>query len=266
MKLACQEHLVPGHTLEEKVDWLARHGFSGIELWAFDIRERVKEIQAVFRGSPIAVTSLVGGYDGHLFHPSAQERETAIAGVRRLIGYAGEIGAGGVVIVPAFGIPRSPGVLTPHPPATPEEIASFGETLGQLALAAEDAGVSLFAEVINRYESPAFNTVSEMVRAMDVSGSSRLKLLVDTFHMNIEEHSLSGVIAQHLPRIGYVHLSDSNRRVPGRGHLDFGQVLRSLQAGGYAGYLTLECFLESAFDLLNARDYLLRLWKAGDSS
>lgn len=256
MKLALQEHLVPGAFLPDKLAWLEAHGFAGIELWAFDIEERAPEIKKAFVHSSIRITSLVGGYDGHLFHPSEKQRNTAISGVQRLIRSAKEVGAGGVIIIPAFGISRSPGVLTPHPPASPDDIATFGSILDLLAQAADQADVTVYVEVINRYESHAFNQIAEVAQAMQISQSPRLQLLIDTFHMNIEERSYTEVIEQHAGRIGYVHLSDSNRRAPGQGHFAFQPFFQTLKKVGYTGYLTMECFIDSPDELLAAKQYI----------
>ncbi|WP_134684558.1 sugar phosphate isomerase/epimerase family protein [Brevibacillus migulae] len=256
MKLSVQEHLIPGDSLSEKCAWLERHGFSGMELWAFDIEERIQEVKHAFSHSPIRITSLVGGYDGHLVHPSPPERQKAISGVRRLLRIAGELDADGVIIVPSFGISRSPGVLTPHLPATPDEIEDFGITLSDLAQEAQQAGTTIFVEVINRYESPAFNQIAEAAQAVQRTGSSHVKLLIDTFHMNIEETSITTIMEQHAPLIAYVHLADSNRRAPGQGHFPFHTFLHTLKKSAYRGYMTLECFMDSPDELIAAKAYI----------
>lgn len=256
MKFSLQEHLVPGNTLEEKGIWLETNGFAGIELWAFDIAERLPHVKEVFARSPLRITSLVGGYDGHLFHPSPQVRQEAVSGVQRLLHDAGEIEAGGVIVIPSFGISRSPGVLSPHLSATTQDIETFGSTLALLAQEAKAANVTLYVEVINRYESFAFNRIEEVAQAIHYSSSSHLKLLIDTFHMNIEESSCIKAITQHAPLIGYVHLSDSNRRPPGQGHFPFQPFLHTLKSIDYTGYMTMECFADHPDELLAAKRYL----------
>ena len=65
-------------------------------------------------------------------------------------------------------------------------------------------------------------------------------VMADTFHMNIEERSISGVILAHGSILNHVHLSDSNRLAPGLGHIDFAEVLRTLVEVGYEGSLAFE--------------------------
>ena len=65
-------------------------------------------------------------------------------------------------------------------------------------------------------------------------------VMADTFHMNIEERSISGAILAHGNLLNHVHLSDSNRLAPGLGHIDFAEVLRALIEVDYEGSLAFE--------------------------
>ena len=72
-------------------------------------------------------------------------------------------------------------------------------------------------------------------------GSPALGIHLDTFHMNIEEISIEDAIRKHAKRLLHMHLADSNRWVPGMGHLNFQSILSALREIGYPGYLSLEC-------------------------
>jgi sugar phosphate isomerase/epimerase len=65
----------------------------------------------------------------------------------------------------------------------------------------------------------------------------------DVFHMNIEEAELGASLERAGDALGYVHLADSQRLEPGRGHLDFRPVFAALDRIGYRGYASLECRL-----------------------
>ncbi|MEW6261843.1 MAG: sugar phosphate isomerase/epimerase [Thermodesulfobacteriota bacterium] len=106
--------------------------------------------------------------------------------------------------------------------------------------AAARRGVTLLLEPINRYETNLFNTIAESLDFIEDVGGGHLKLLADTFHMNIEEASLEESLIQAGPRLGYVHFADSNRRAPGLGHLNFSEVWKALRAIGYAGPIGIE--------------------------
>ncbi len=71
-------------------------------------------------------------------------------------------------------------------------------------------------------------------------GMSNLKLLADTFHMNIEEVDIAASLRRAAPALGHIHLADSNRQPPGYGHLDVRGVLQVLRDMDYQGYLSFE--------------------------
>ena len=260
MKLSCQEHLVPGNTLKEKWDWLEENGFQGIELWAFDMNSKITEIKkAVAQSSQVQISALCGGYEGNLFDPSIQAKKSAVAGVKQLIQSASEIGAPGIILVPSFGTSQSLGVLNSPQSLLQKDIESFAETLSELAEEAQRYDVQLYLEPINRYESFAFHQVKQVAEVCAIVHSPVLSLLVDTFHMNIEEASISETIEKYHSYIGYVHFADSNRLVPGYGHIDFPDILRTLQKVNYDGFVSLECFIRHEQDLIEARKYI---WSA----
>ncbi|WP_164985199.1 sugar phosphate isomerase/epimerase [Ammoniphilus sp. CFH 90114] len=256
MKLSCQEHLVPGDTLIEKVKWLEEHEFQGIELWAFQIKDRVEEIKQVFNHTSIQMSALCGGYEGQLFGDSTESTQTAIAGVKELIQISSDIGCPGVIVVPSFGTSRSLGVLQPLPSITRSQVESFSTTLLDLAQVAQHYHIKLYVEAINRYESVCFNQLRDIVAAFELVSSPSLALLADTFHMSIEESSPTDSINQFQSSIGYVHLADTNRRAPGLGHMDFSSILQGLHAISYSGFMSLECFIQEEKELVQARDYV----------
>lgn len=113
----------------------------------------------------------------------------------------------------------------------------------QAAKSAEDAGVTLCMEVVNRFEQFLLNTVSEGIRFVNQIGSPNVKLLLDAFHMNIEEDSLSEAIQIAQGYIGHFHIGETNRRVPGRGRMPWDELLDALKAARYEGAIVMEPFL-----------------------
>ncbi len=120
-------------------------------------------------------------------------------------------------------------------------LANAVRCLRECSEAAEKASVQLVIEAINRYESNFLCTAEETERFIGEVGSSVVGLHLDTFHMNIEEVSIEDSVREHAGRLTHIHLADSNRRVPGMGHLDFHSILSALKEIGYQGYLGLEC-------------------------
>jgi sugar phosphate isomerase/epimerase len=103
------------------------------------------------------------------------------------------------------------------------------------------AGVSLLLEPLNRYEDHMVNTLAEAAALIAEAGPAGLGVLADTYHMNLEEDDPGAALRAAAPVLGAVHLSDSNRHHPGRGHIDFAAVLATLRDIGFAGTLSVEC-------------------------
>ena len=105
---------------------------------------------------------------------------------------------------------------------------------------AEKEGVQLLIEPVNRYETNFINTAEEGLAFIEETGHPELKLLLDTFHMNIEEADILKTLQQYKDRIGYLHFADSNRQAPGFGHISFRRILSTLLALNFSGIITAE--------------------------
>jgi sugar phosphate isomerase/epimerase len=105
---------------------------------------------------------------------------------------------------------------------------------------ASSLGVDLTLECWNRYGTYMLNRLEEGARMWRETGLQNGGVMADTFHMNIEERSISGAILAHGDLLNHVHLSDSNRLAPGLGHVDFAEVLQALGEVGYEGSMTFE--------------------------
>lgn len=114
------------------------------------------------------------------------------------------------------------------------------ESLKVCCLKAEQYGVFLGFEVMNRFESDYGTTISEALGLLDQVGSDRLGLHLDSVHLNIEEDHIGEAIRSAGGRICHVHLADNNRWYPGHAHYDFPETLEALKDIGYEGALALE--------------------------
>lgn len=114
------------------------------------------------------------------------------------------------------------------------------DALRQACAAAQVQGVRIALEPICRYETTLINTMAEGLDLLDRVGAENLGLLLDTFHMNIEEPAIEDSIRACGERIFHFHVADSNRWYPGAGHLDFASILETLYATGYKGYVSGE--------------------------
>jgi len=105
---------------------------------------------------------------------------------------------------------------------------------------AKKKNVIILFEPINRYETFFINTVEEGREFLKVFNYDNLKLVPDTFHMNIEESSLENSLRDNIDFIGYIHLVDSNRQAPGFGHTDLKSIIKTLNEVKYNGVISFE--------------------------
>jgi D-psicose/D-tagatose/L-ribulose 3-epimerase len=108
---------------------------------------------------------------------------------------------------------------------------------------AEDCDVLFCVEVVNRFEQFMMNTAAEGIAFAERVGSPNCKLLLDTFHMNIEEDSLRGCLIEAGDWLGHFHLGEPNRRPPGRGRMPWAEVFGALREINYQGAVVMEPFL-----------------------
>jgi D-psicose/D-tagatose/L-ribulose 3-epimerase len=138
-------------------------------------------------------------------------------------------------------------------PFLDRSVASLKEVLPL----AEDQRVVLNMEVVNRFEQFLLNTAEEGVEYVRRLESPSAKLLLDTYHMNIEEDSIASAIATAGAHLGHVHLGESNRKPPGLGHIPWGDLATALRGIGYQGWLVMEPFLVPGGQV--GRD--IRVWR-----
>jgi sugar phosphate isomerase/epimerase len=114
------------------------------------------------------------------------------------------------------------------------------EALRECAAASAGTGVRIVIEPINRFEADFTHSARDGLELLERVGYDHVGLILDTFHMNIEEPSIEESIRLTGPRLFHFHLSDSNRGHPGAGHIDFASMVRTLADMGYDGFLSGE--------------------------
>lgn len=148
-------------------------------------------------------------------------------------------------------------------PADPAGIAGSQAALSRLAAYGAERGVRLSLEVVNRYESNAFNTGAGALRFLEGVSDSRVSVHLDSYHMNIEETDMFRPVHAVGDRLGYVHIGESHRGYLGTGSVDFGSFFRALQDVGYDGPVVFESFSSAVVsaDLSNTLGIWRNLWE-----
>jgi D-psicose/D-tagatose/L-ribulose 3-epimerase len=187
---------------------------------------------------------------------SSPDAATAAAGeatVARCLAIAAELGAPAV-----SGITYAAFNAYSAAPTT-DQRRRVAEALARLDRRAGELGVRIGIEPVNRYESYMVNSIDQAADLIRDADAGNAFIHIDTFHMAIEEADIAATILRHADRLGYVHLAENNRGVPGSGLFDFAGLFRALAQAGYAGDFTIETF--SPTRLGPATVGAIRLWR-----
>jgi sugar phosphate isomerase/epimerase len=224
--------------LETNLAQIASFGYDGVELAIRDPKlVDLEGLDGLVRQHNLKVpaigTGQAWGEEGLSFtDPDPVIRRAAIERIKSHIPVASHFGA--VIIIGLIRGIVKPGVE--HSQAMEWLI----EALRECSEAAKPQGIRLALEPINRYETTLINNCAQGMELIERVGADNFGLLLDTFHMNIEEAGIEASIRQCDNRIFHFHVADSNRWYPGAGHLDFKSILTTLNSTGYQGWVSGE--------------------------
>lgn len=215
---------------------LAESGYDGIEVVGEPDRYDAPALRKRVGSFGLEVSSIgsIFSAERDFSSPDPDVRSNAERYVDSVCAFAVELGAPVAIFAPASCMRTS---------SSAETIEEDGWMLDGMRRAAEHArvaGVDLAIEAWNRYETYKLNRVDQAVALARMIDVPNVGVMADVFHMNIEEDSIAAGIRRAGSLLMHVHLSDSNRSVPGSGHVDFADILTALDDIGYEGYLTFE--------------------------
>ncbi len=113
----------------------------------------------------------------------------------------------------------------------------------EVAKVAEACDVTMGMEVLNRFEGYLLNTCEEAIAYVDAVGSSHVRVMLDTFHMNIEEDNIGAAIRRAGDKLGHFHMGERNRQVPGKGTMPWDEIGQALRDINYQGPAVMEPFV-----------------------
>ena len=220
---------------------LAQAGFDLIELPLETIGGfNYGEAAVIIEDYGLGVSTCVAiGPDRDLIHPDATIRDNGMAYVHQAIEAASALGAVNL-IGPLYSAVGRTWQATPAERA--RDLDLLVNQLGTLSNYAADYGVILCLEPLNRFETSFINLASQAIEVIDRVNSPACKILLDTFHMNIEEPSLGDAIRATGQRLGHFHACENDRGVPGSGHVPWQDVAAALKDIQYAGPVVIESF------------------------
>jgi sugar phosphate isomerase/epimerase len=224
--------------LETNLARIAALGYDGVELAIrdprlFDLDDLERLVHKHSLNVPAIGTGQAWGEEGLSFtDPNPEVRRAAIQRIQSHVPVAVRFQA--VIII---GLVR--GILKPGLELA-QAMDWLAAALRECSAVAGPHGIRLALEPINRYETTLINNAAQGLELIYRVGADNLGLLLDTFHMNIEEPGIEESIRLCGDHIFHFHVADSNRWYPGAGHLDFKSILEALYATGYQGWVSGE--------------------------
>jgi 5-keto-L-gluconate epimerase len=156
--------------------------------------------------------------------------------------------------LPTDGVPRK--IANEHAVASMREILDY----------AGSKGIVIAFEPQCRYVVNWHNTLKDTVDWMDQFGKDNFRILFDVYHTLIEEASIIASLIRYIDRIVHIQFSDTNRLAPGKGQMNFPEIIRVLRALKYERYVSVEIkqFPDGVIAAKQAAQYLLPYFNEKD--
>ncbi len=228
-------------------------GFDGVEISLLGMTsEKAAALAGLIRDHGLEVTCSDGlSKDADITSADPEVRAAGVRYLRWAIETTAALGSSGLA-----GVVYAPwGVFDPANKVVRAQrsAAAFNDLNDDL----ERHNVTLGIEAINRFETDLVNTAAEATAMAVASGSDRVGVLLDTFHLNIEEKDVGAAIIASADKLVHFHVSDNDRGVPGSGHVPWPQVQRSLKEIGYDRWIVNEMFVMAG----NPASADLNIWR-----
>ena len=237
--------------LEKLAPHVAEMGFDWIEapLESIDDLDHKRGADIV-RGHGLGVSACAAmGPDRDLIHPDVAIRKNGMAYLRQAIEATHALG-GTNLVGPLYAAVGRTWQQTPAERA--RDLDVLVKNLGELARYAGDNGVILCVEPLNRFETSFINLAEQAIEVVDRVDHPNCQVMLDTFHMNIEEKSLGNAIRAAGKRLRHVHACENDRGAPGSGNVTWNEVAQALKDIKYDGPVVIESFTSKVKSIARA--------------
>ena len=218
-------------------------GFDILEISAGDLLAMsdrdIDELKAVSKDSGIEITSNIGParkYD--VASPDEETRERGIKFLSDIMKKMDRLDSRALV-----------GVMYTYWPNAFDDLNKEAQwergvkSVRRMGSVAKELGIDFCLEVVNRFETNILNTAEEGMRYLKDVDCDSVKLLLDTFHMNIEEDNIPDAFRLCGDKLGHIHVGEGNRKLPGQGHLPWEEIGKALNEIGYTKGVVMEPFV-----------------------
>lgn len=240
MRLGTQDKDFFPKNIEEKFRFVKNMGFECFEVDGKVLMDHAEEIKRAIEVTGLPVSSACGGYRGWIGDFIEERRRNGIEDLKQIIRLLGEVGGTGVVVPAAWGMFtfRLPSMVSPR--SHEGDVKAILDSLQELDPVAEENGVYLYLEPLNRYQDHMLNTLQDAQDIINGADFKRVKITADFYHMAIEEDDISGSLLKFKDSIGHVHIAENHRYQPGTGSIDWKRHIQTLKDMNYQGDIVNE--------------------------
>jgi D-psicose/D-tagatose/L-ribulose 3-epimerase len=243
---------VCGREYDDTFATLKEIGFDGVEIPIFD-REVDKYAELGERLEALGLERLAVGARTQTDSPiDPATRVEALASTRANLDSCAALGAS--LICGPLGAPL--GWFSGNAP-TPEEKRHAVDFLREVAPYAEERGVTIVLEYLNRFEMYLTNTAADLAAIVREVDHPNVRMMYDTFHAHIEEKDPRAALRDCADVLVHVHISENDRGTPGAGQVDWDATFAGIGEIGYDGWMVIEAFGDALPELAAAT----RIWR-----
>ena len=238
LKISFQEGTAPGANLNEKFDFMEKHGAVGFEPHGRGMKARMQEFKDALKGRNIKVSAICAGFEGFILSTDPAIRKKCRDTMEELIILGGELGSTGVIIVPAF---NSQVPVMPHTQETRDFLC---EQFNEMGDTAQKYGTTVILEPLNRREAFYLRQVADAASICRDINNPGVTCLGDFWHMTWEETCDMAAFLSAGKYLQHVHMASRKRRsMPGEdGDSDnYVSGFKGLKLIGYDKYVSFEC-------------------------
>jgi len=249
---------VSGSEFDPVFAMLKDAGFDGLEIPIFD-REVVKYADLRTRLDGLGLEALAVSARADHDNPisaDAAVRAEALVATKANLDSAAALGA--PLICGPLGAPLA--VFTGTGP-TDEEKARAVAYLQELGPYAEERGVTIALEYLNRFEMYLTNSAADLAELVRAAGHPRIRMMYDTFHAHIEEKDPAEALRACADVLVHIHLSENDRSTPGAGQVAWGETFDAIREIDYDGWVVIEAFGDSLPELAGATKIWRRMFE-----
>lgn len=249
IKISYNTLVYAGEDISEGIARLAKFGYDGVDFVGEPDQYNPAYIRCLLAQHNIEASSICAIFNRERDFVSSTPsiRKNAVNYVKQCVDFAAAIGAKAISV-------SATTCMKIKPEASLEQEWKWAvEGIREAGIYAGEHNIRLTLEAWNRYETYLINRLDQSLKMVNDINLPSVGCMGDTFHMNIEETNIGDALRAVGDKLYYLHIADSNRAAPGRGHVDFEEVKQALKDINYEGWIAMEILPAKADPFSGAR-------------